>query len=70
MAFLCLLLITLSILHERFVRKTTETMSLPQKRGIELQSFKENIDTTTAASKFLFSMMATLAEFDTAGSTF
>jgi DNA invertase Pin-like site-specific DNA recombinase len=48
----------------RSLKDLIETVQALEKRGIELRSLKENIDTTTPTGKLMFHMMAALAEFE------
>jgi DNA invertase Pin-like site-specific DNA recombinase len=48
----------------RSLKKLIETVILLEKRGIELRSLKENIDTTTPTGKLMFHIIAALAEFE------
>lgn len=51
----------------RFARNTAETIALAdrlQAAGADLVSLSEKIDTTTAAGKMVFRMLAVLAEFE------
>ncbi len=48
----------------RALKELIETVTLLEKRGIELRSLKENIDTTTLAGKLMFHIIAVLAEFE------
>jgi DNA invertase Pin-like site-specific DNA recombinase len=44
--------------------KLIETLDLLNKKGVEFVSLSDNIDTSTAARKAMFGMMAVFAEFD------
>lgn len=51
----------------RLARNTTETLELGKrfaKAGADIVSLSENIDTTSAAGKMVFRMLAVLAEFE------
>ena len=51
----------------RFARSTRDTIELAErleKRGADLVSLSEKIDTTTAAGKMVFRMLAVLSEFE------
>ena len=51
----------------RLARNTTETLELGKrlsKAGADLVSLSEKIDTTSAAGKMVFRMLAVLAEFE------
>jgi DNA invertase Pin-like site-specific DNA recombinase len=48
----------------RSLKELIETVILLVKRGIELRSLKENIDTTTPTGKLMFHIIAVLAEFE------
>lgn len=48
----------------RSLKELIETVLMLQERGVELRSLKESIDTTTATGKFMFYIMAALAEFE------
>lgn len=51
----------------RLARSTKETIEISEnltKRGVDLISLKENIDTTTATGRMMFKMLAVLAEFE------
>ena len=51
----------------RFARNTRHTLELAEtlaKKGVDLVSVSERIDTTTAAGKMIFRMMAVMAEFE------
>lgn len=51
----------------RFARSTKETIELSEeleRNGADLVSLSEHIDTTTAAGKMVFRMLAVLAEFE------
>ena len=48
----------------RSIKELIETMQMLEKRGIELKSLKENIDTSTPTGRLMFHLMATLAEFE------
>ncbi len=48
----------------RSLKDLIETVQVLEQRGIELKGLKENIDTTTPTGKFMFHMMAALAEFE------
>lgn len=53
----------------RFARSTKDLLELVenlQKRGIELVSNKENIDTSTATGKLMLTMIGAIAEFERA----
>jgi len=42
-----------------------ETVQMLEKRGVELRSLKENLDTSTATGRLIFHIFASLAEFET-----
>jgi DNA invertase Pin-like site-specific DNA recombinase len=46
------------------LKELIETVNELAKRGIELRSLKENIDTTTPTGKLMFHIIAALAEFE------
>ena len=51
----------------RFARNTRHTLELSEildKKGVDLVSLSEKIDTTSAAGKMIFRMMAVLSEFE------
>ncbi|HET8841341.1 MAG TPA: recombinase family protein [Ktedonobacteraceae bacterium] len=48
----------------RSLKELLETMQMLEKRGIELKSLKENIDTNTPTGRLMFHFMAALAEFE------
>lgn len=51
----------------RLARSTVDTLSIAnmlQKKGVDLVSLSERIDTTTAAGKMVFRMLAVLSEFE------
>ncbi len=48
----------------RSLKELIETVTGLSKRGIELRSLKENIDTTTPTGKLMFHIIAALAEFE------
>lgn len=48
----------------RSLKDLIETVTELEKRGIELRSLKENIDTTTPTGKLMFHIIAALAEFE------
>lgn len=48
----------------RSTLKLIETLDLLKKRGVEFVSLSDNIDTSTAAGKAMFGMMAVFAEFE------
>jgi len=48
----------------RSLKELIETVMGLSKRGIELRSLKENIDTTTPTGKLMFHIIAALAEFE------
>jgi site-specific DNA recombinase len=51
----------------RLARSTADTLSIAdmlQKKGVDLVSLSERIDTTTAAGKMVFRMLAVLSEFE------
>src|SRR5258708_24477645 len=48
----------------RYVKELIEQVQALEKRGIELRSLKENIDTSSPTGKLMFHMMAALAEFE------
>ena len=51
----------------RFARNTRHTLELAEmldKKGVDLVSLSEKIDTTSAAGKMVFRMMAVLSEFE------
>jgi DNA invertase Pin-like site-specific DNA recombinase len=48
----------------RSLKELIATVSGLAGRGVELRSLKENIDTTTPTGKFMFHIMAALAEFE------
>lgn len=51
----------------RFARNTRHTLELAEaleRRGVDLVSLSERIDTTSAAGKMVFRMMAVLSEFE------
>jgi DNA invertase Pin-like site-specific DNA recombinase len=48
----------------RRLKELVETVTELGKRGIELRSLKEKIDTTSPTGKLLFHMMAAMAEFE------
>ncbi len=48
----------------RSTLKLIETLDLLKKKGIEFVSLSDNIDTSTAAGKAMFGMMAVFAEFE------
>ncbi len=48
----------------RSIKELIETVQMIQQRGIELKSLKENIDTSTPTGKFMFHLLAALAEFE------
>ena len=51
----------------RLGRSTRDLISIAeqlQKKGVELVSLKENIDTTTATGKAMFGMLAVMAQFE------
>lgn len=48
----------------RSIKQLIETVEALEKRGIQLKSLKENIDTTTPSGKLMFHMLAALAEFE------
>jgi DNA invertase Pin-like site-specific DNA recombinase len=48
----------------RSTLKLIETLDLLNKKGVELVSLSDNIDTSTAAGKAMFGMMAVFAEFE------
>ncbi len=48
----------------RSLKQLIETVTLFAERGIELRSLKENIDTTTPTGKFMFHIVAAMAEFE------
>ena len=49
---------------DRSTRDTLEIADQLQKRGIDLVSLSERIDTTSAAGKMVFRMLAVLSEFE------
>src|SRR5437773_10523640 len=48
----------------RSLKDLIETVQAMEQRGIELKSFKENIDTCTPSGKLLFHLIAALAVFE------
>ncbi|HZG56674.1 recombinase family protein [Paenibacillus sp.] len=48
----------------RSTLKLIETLDLLNKKGVEFVSLSDNIDTSTAAGKAMFGMMAVFAEFE------
>ncbi|OME45334.1 resolvase [Paenibacillus odorifer] len=48
----------------RSTLKLIETLDLLNKKGVEFVSHSDNIDTSTAAGKAMFGMMAVFAEFE------
>ncbi len=48
----------------RSLRHLIETVTQMSERGIELQSLKENIDTTTSTGKLMFHIVGALAVFE------
>ncbi len=48
----------------RSLRHLIETVTQMSERGIELQSLKENIDTTTSTGKLIFHIVGAMAEFE------
>ncbi len=48
----------------RSLKELIETVTMLAERGIELRSLKENIDTSTPTGKFMFHIIAALAEFE------
>jgi len=48
----------------RSTLKLIETLDLLNKKGVEFISLSDNIDTSTAAGKAMFGMMAVFAEFE------
>jgi len=48
----------------RSLRHLIETVTQMSERGIELQSLKENIDTTTSTGKLMFHIVGAMAEFE------
>ena len=48
----------------RSLRHLIETVNQMSERGIELQSLKENIDTTTSTGKLMFHIVGAMAEFE------
>jgi DNA invertase Pin-like site-specific DNA recombinase len=48
----------------RSLKELIETVQMLEKRGMELKSLKENIDTTTPTGRLMFYLMAALAEFE------
>ena len=48
----------------RSTKQLIETVQLLQEKGIELRSLNESIDTTTAAGKLLFHIVAAFAQFE------
>jgi DNA invertase Pin-like site-specific DNA recombinase len=48
----------------RSTLKLIETLHLLNKKGVEFVSLSDNIDTSTAAGKAMFGMMAVFAEFE------
>lgn len=59
----CIVVYSLS----RFARNTRHTLELAEildKKGVDLVSLSEKIDTTSAAGKMVFRMMAVLSEFE------
>lgn len=48
----------------RSLKDLIEVVQMLEKRGVELRSLKEYIDTTTSTGKLMFHMMAALAEFE------
>jgi len=48
----------------RSLRHLIETVNQMSERGIELQSLKENIDTTTPTGKLMFHIVGAMAEFE------
>jgi DNA invertase Pin-like site-specific DNA recombinase len=48
----------------RSLKELIETVQTLEKRGIELKSLKENLDTSTATGRLMFHIFASLAEFE------
>jgi len=48
----------------RSLKELIETINMLAERGIELQSLKEHIDTTTPTGKLMFHIMGAMAEFE------
>lgn len=48
----------------RSTKQLIETVQLLQEKGVELKSLNESIDTTTAAGKLLFHIVAAFAQFE------
>jgi DNA invertase Pin-like site-specific DNA recombinase len=48
----------------RSLKELIETVQTLEKRGVELKSLKENIDTSTATGRLMFHIFASLAEFE------
>lgn len=48
----------------RSLKELIETVTTLAERGIELRSLRENIDTSTPTGKFMFHIIAAMAEFE------
>ena len=48
----------------RSIKQLLETVELLEKRGIAFKSLNESIDTTTAAGKLIFHVLAAVAQFE------
>lgn len=48
----------------RSLKELIETVQALEKRGVELKSLKENIDTSNATGRLMFHIFASLAEFE------